>query len=78
MMSGAPTPQEWTNMVAALQEATIAGSQMRDTTASDAMRDGATQRYVHAADAVIANLIVLRAAGVLGRFSAYLATRERA
>ncbi len=77
-MPGAPTPRDWTEMVANLQEATLARSMMRDPQASDAMRDGATQRYVNATDAVIDNLIVLRASQVLGRFGAYLAKRERA
>ena len=73
-----PVPQEWTDMYAALHQATVAGPVMRDARASDASRDIATQQYVAATDTVIAKLEALRAAGVLGRFSAYLAKRERA
>lgn len=67
-----PVPQAWTNLNAALHEATVADTQMSDQQASDAMRDGATQRFVHATDAIFANLQSLRADGTLGRIAAFL------
>jgi hypothetical protein len=72
-----PVPQEWTNLNTALHEATVAEAYMRDPQASDAMRDAGTQRYVAAADAIIANLQVLREQQVLGRITAFLSKRER-
>ena len=72
-----PVPQEWTDMCAALQQATVAGPVMRDARASDANRDIATQQYVAAADTVIAKLEALRGQQVLGLITAHLAKRER-
>lgn len=72
-----PVPQEWTDMCAALHQASVAGPVMRDPQASDALRDGATQQYVAAADAVIAKLEALREAQVLGRITAFLSKWER-
>ena len=70
-------PVEWCQMIASLATAQVARDVMRSPTAHQVDRDIAAVEYTRAADAVIDNLAVLRGAQVLGRFTQFLARKER-
>lgn len=70
-------PAEWTDMVARLREAQVAGDIMRNPDTAPAARDQATDAYCRAVDAVIADLGVLQEQQVLGRITLFLARKER-
>lgn len=74
----APVPQDWTDMIGHLHAAQVADGIRHDRDATQAARDSATADYSRAVDAMFASLSRLRETQVLGRFTAYLAKRERA
>lgn len=68
-------PVRWANVLNRLRDASIAGCIMaaRDVDGRD--RDLATDRYVTAVDALVAELQVLAQAGVLERISLFLVAK---
>ena len=65
-------PVRWANVLNRLRDASIAGDIMSGRDADDKDRDLATDRYVTAVDALVAELQELREAGVLDRISLFL------
>jgi hypothetical protein len=70
-------PQEWNRVVASLVEAQVAGAVMRHPKTPSVARDQATDRYVRAVDAIVADLGLLREQLVLTRITALLARGGR-
>lgn len=68
-----PVGRQWANALLRLQEAALASEIMVSTTAGGRDRDLATARYVTAVDALVADLISLKEAGVLLAITVFLA-----
>ena len=75
-MSG-PVPDDWTAMIGHLNAAEVADGIRRDREATQIARDAATADYTRAVDGLFTCLSRLREAQVLGRFTLFLARKER-
>lgn len=73
-MSKGQIPLHWANVLTRLAEASVAGAVMRSHDATGTDRDIATDLYVTAVDALVADLQALKSAGLLGRISIFLAS----
>ena len=65
----------WANVLERLSEAQVAGSIMTSPNADAKDKDLATDRYVTAVDALVADLTALAGAGVLDEVSAMVAAK---
>lgn len=70
-------PQDWTAMITHLNDALVARPVMNNPHSRQIDRDLATDRYVHAVDAIIDCLVRLREQMVLGRITMLLSKKER-
>ena len=70
-------PEAWKNLQAYHSATQLARDQMTDPRATDVMKDEATDRYVRAVDALIAELDDLREQRWLGRITVLLARKDR-
>ena len=68
-------PETWRVITGCLIEAQAAKAVMADPSVPRAARDSATARYVRAADALVAELSVLRQDGTLAAIADFLKSR---
>lgn len=68
-------PVEWTRVIDNLRRAQVAGGVMKDLAQPAHERDRATDDYVRAVDAVIADLGALSERMVLGHITLFLARK---
>lgn len=76
-MSGAPVPQDWTDMIGHLNAAQVAETVLKNPEAGLAETNTAMQRYTGEVNKMFACLSRLRESQELGRITQLLAKRER-
>lgn len=82
-MSAAPfgpatvAPPEWSRMIGNLHAAEVARAAIRAPETPKVQRDEAIVAYTRASDAVIDDLLILRANHTLGRVTTLLGRKER-